>query len=399
MSGGSITNAYVGLRTDLFLAGSGDFRTDIRPLARAVSVRGTLWRSPLTYAYLLALVTPLALATILCFPLEGLWPFVAWVVALAAAGWLARQRGWVAAKAFDRALFRREPLSRLNPSLDHVICACDLQAAENVYFSGRFAYSYRLGWGVPGDLLLARAVQASAALPGAFAPTVLPLGRHRFGRAGATGAPRRLVLTDGGVYDNMGTQWSLNLASRVREGAAPQPPPHLVDEVVVVNASAGADVKERGSVTVPVLGELTSLLAVKDVLYDQTTAVRRRLLNARYVATRAGVTDPDVALRGGTVQIDASPYDLPEAFARGSDDLARRARAALAALTPAARQAWSDDAEANSRVKTTLSKIPADRAARLMRHAYVLTMVNMHVLHDYPLLDVPTVEDFGRLLR
>ena len=146
------------------------------------------------------------------------------------------------------------------------------------------------------------------------------------------------------------------------------------------------------------LGELTSLLAVKDVLYDQTTAVRRRLLDVRFRATRAGVEDTNVRLDGGMVQINRSPYELPRTFASGSDDLARRARSALDALTPGEEAAWAADAEANHRVKTALSKIPADRAARLLRHSYVLTMVNMHVLRDYPLLPIPTVAEFEKLV-
>ncbi len=151
--------------------------------------------------------------------------------------------------------------------------------------------------------------------------------------------------------------------------------------------------------TKPVLGELTTLLAVKDVLYDQTTSVRRRLLDVRFRATREGVKDGAVRLAGGMVQIDRSPYDLPRTFASGHDDMARRARAALDALAPDGETAWSAEAAANKGVKTSLSKIPADRAARLLRHSYVLTMVNMHVLLDYPLLPVPTVADFEKLVR
>jgi predicted acylesterase/phospholipase RssA len=399
VSGGSITNGWVGLKTDLYVAAAGDFRTDIAPLAAAVSTRGTVWAAPLTYAYLALMAAILVVATFLCFPLEGMAALGVWVVAIALVGWLARKRGWIAAKSFDRALFRKAELNRLNPNTDHVICACDLQTAESVYFSGRFVYSYRLGWGEPADLPLSRAVQASACLPGAFAPVVLPIDRHRFSRAGASDTPvSRMLLTDGGVYDNMGTEWPLNLRTRAREGAAPEPPPHLIDEVVVVNGSAAAGVNPRRSATTPVLGELTSLLAVKDVLYDQTTAVRRRLLDVRYRATRAGVTDPNVRLGGGTVQIDRSPFEVPRSFASGSDDIARRARTALDLLTPGEEAAWAAEAEANRRVKTALSKIPADRAARLMRHSYVLTMVNMHVLRDYPLLPIPTVADFERLV-
>lgn len=399
VSGGSITNGWVGLKTDLFLAGSGDFRSDVAPLAAAVSTKGTLWRAPLTYAYLALVVAVLVVATVACFPLEGLWPLAVWIVALAVVGWLLRQRGWIAARSLDRALFRGVDLARLNPTTDHVICSCDLQTAESVFFSGRFVYSYRLGWGEPGDLRLARAVGASACLPGAFAPVVLPIERHNFTLAGAGDDPlTRMLLTDGGVYDNMGTEWPLRLGARLREGGGPNPPPHMVDEVVVVNASAGLGVSRRTSVTTPILGEITSLLAVKDVLYDQTTSVRRRLLDVRFRATRAGVDDGAVRLAGGMVQIDRSPYDLPRDFASGHDELARRAGAALDLLTPGEEKAWKAEADANRSVKTALSKIPADRAARLMRHAYVLTMVNMHVLRDYPLLPVPSVAEFEKLV-
>jgi predicted acylesterase/phospholipase RssA len=392
VSGGSITNGWVGLKTDLYVAASGDFRSDIAPLAAAVSTKGTLWRAPLTYAYLALMVGILAVATWLCFPLGRLAALAVWVVALAVVGWLARRRSWVAARALDRALYRGAELSRLNPNTDHVICACDLQSAKAVFFSGRFIYWHPLGWGEPADLPLARAVQASACLPGAFAPVVLPIERHRFSLAGAGDDPlTRMLLTDGGVYDNMGTEWP---------GAAPEPPPHPVDEVVVVNGSAGVGerVNRRKSVTTPVLGELTALLAVKDVLYDQTTAVRRRLLDVRYRATRAGIRDDGVRLDGGTIQIDRTPYELPRTFVRGTDDLARRARAVLDLLTPDEEAAWVADAAANQGVKTALSKIPADRAARLLRHAYVLTMVNMHVLRDYPLLPIPTVAELEKLV-
>ena len=399
MSGGSITNGWVGLKTDLYVAASGDFRTDVAPLAAAVSTGGTLWSAPLTYAYLALMVAILAVATFLCFPLGGWAALAVWLVALLLVGWLARKRSWIAARAFDRALFHGAELSRLNLNTDHVICACDLQTAEDVYFSGRFVHSYRLGWGVPGGLRLARAVQASACLPGAFAPVVLPIERHQFSLAGAGDQQvTRMLLTDGGVYDNMGTEWPLNLRARARSGAAPDPPPHEVDEVVVVNGSAGAGINPRKSVTAPVLGELTSLLAVKDVLYDQTTAVRRRLLDVRFRATRAGVGDPNVRLDGGLVQIDRSPFELPRAFASGKDDMAERANRALDRLGRGEEAAWAADAEANRGVKTALSKIPSDRAARLLRHAYVLTMVNMHVLRDYPLLPIPTVADFEKLV-
>ena len=113
----------------------------------------------------------------------------------------------------------------------------------------------------------------------------------------------------------MGSEWLLNIQDRLREGT---PPARLkaVDEAIVANASAGDDIIDRRWVKTPFVGEIFSLLAVKDVMYRQTTAVRRRLLNVRYeiaqdrpIQTNASVLNE--ALPGTTIQIDRSPFKLP----------------------------------------------------------------------------------------
>ena len=91
----------------------------------------------------------------------------------------------------------------------------------------------------------------------------------------------------------------------------PTPAPHVCDELIVVNSSAAQGVRSRGSVDIPLLGELTELLAVKDVLYDQTTAVRRRWLNLRFQVARDANLPGVSRLAGTTVQIDRSPLALP----------------------------------------------------------------------------------------
>ena len=50
-------------------------------------------------------------------------------------------------------------------------------------------------------------------------------------------------------------------------------------------------------------------------------------------------------------------------------------------------------------VKTALSRIPVQRATSLLRHAYALTMVNSHILLDYPLRDIPDAARFEELVR
>lgn len=159
---------------------------------------------------------------------------------------------------------------------------------------------------------------------------------------------------------------------------------------------------------VPFAGEIFSLLAVKDVMYRQTTAVRRRLLNVRYRiaqdrhSIQADAQVLDDALRGTTIQINRSPFELLETFLNRNDNYADRARAAIDRLRQYtagnAEAYWEDEGDANSHVKTTLSRIDPSRAQSLIAHAYILTMVNSHVLLDYPLLAIPTQERFAWLL-
>lgn len=84
------------------------------------------------------------------------------------------------------------------------------------------------------------------------------------------------------------------------------------DELVVVNGSAGLGWTPRRSVRLPLIGEFTTLLAVKDVLYDQTTATRRRGLLRRFwlADMRPGARSPEPLLEGCMVQIDRSPFAL-----------------------------------------------------------------------------------------
>jgi hypothetical protein len=206
--------------------------------------------------------------------------------------------------------------------------------------------------------------------------------------------PRRFKLLDGGVYDNMASEWLLDIDRRRQDGTPPVPI-RPITEAIVVNASAGDEVIDRPWVKVPFVRELVSLLAVKDVMYQQTTAVRRRLLNVRYqiAQDKAKIRRPARVLQnrlaGTTVQIDRSPFEIPDDFRSGSDEFAARATAAIAWLGEANRERWAADAEANRRVKTTLSRIDPARAQSLIRHGYVLTMINCHVLLGYPLRDIP----------
>jgi hypothetical protein len=311
----------------------------------------------------------------------------------------------------DTTLFHGATLASIKSDIAHVFCATDLQMGQNVFFANSFVYSWRSGWGSPGTIRTAQVVQASAALPGAFSVVSFPL--HRFGLpedrvvADKRHPPTKFKLLDGGVYDNMGSEWLLNIRQHMTDGT---PPVTItpVDEAIVVNASAGDSFVERRWIKAPFIGEILSLLAVKDVMYRQTTAVRRRLLNVRYrIAQDRPSIPPNArilrdALRGSMIQIDRSPFALADEFRGFRDEMGDRAVVVVEALerdsaAVDARSYWTAEADANHTVKTTLSRVDPGRAASIIRHGYTLTMANCHVLLDYPLLAIPEPDRFASL--
>jgi hypothetical protein len=344
--------------------------------------------------------------------LAGVWflPVPIWlrialfVAGLPMLGLLAQLRGAVCGKAFARTLYKppgqRRPtrLREIKQTIDHVICATDLHAGEHVYFSGKFVCAYRFGFGQPGNLPLHTAVQCSAAFPGPLPARWLRTSRHRFREAQDADATkaRFLVLADGGVYDNMGDQWAQGVENRIERWPTLAAELEAPEELIVVNASAGLRFKSIASLRIPLIGELTTLLRDKDVLYDNGTSVRRAALVARFQLAEL----QQHGLRGALVHIPQSPYKVPNRFINDTRDPARaaRAKAALNALGQADESDWQKTADANRQVGTVLSALGTDTAARLMHHAYVLAMINLHVLLDYPLLSVPDRSSFRTLI-
>jgi hypothetical protein len=60
---------------------------------------------------------------------------------------------------------------------------------------------------------------------------------------------------------------------------------------------------------------------------------------------------------------------------------------------------WEDRAFQSARLPTTLSKLGRDTSARLIRHAFALTMAKLHILFDAPLVEVPSIEEVKRLME
>jgi hypothetical protein len=338
---------------------------------------------------------------------------------------VAARRSWVCEWAYERTFFNHDDgrptlLRDIGGELDHIFCATELQSSEQLYFAKDFVYGYRYGVGIPGGISLARTVQASACLPFAFTPRWFRRADHAFAFPRADVPPegdrakstRFVVLTDGGVYDNMGDEWALGFAGRKRSwpelAARGREPTHLI----VANASAGTGWAAFAPGAIPGWGEIAGMLRIKDVLYDQTTAPRRRALVAAFnqaaAAKAASAQAPAhevrarVGLLGALVDIGQSPFDVPKAFESDHawPDRADRAREALEALEELGdtEEAWRRQQRESAGIPTVLSRLGPERSARLLQHAYVLAAVNLRVILDFPLpRPLPSIESFQAL--
>ena len=391
-----------------------EFRSRVAsPLATLIANKGTLFAPLLSKVYVVILVITglLVLAIPAIVPVPWYVRILLWLAGLTVWGWFLAVRGRVCARAFNETLFspngRSTRLSDVQKDgLDHVICATEFRSAQQVYFAGDFIYSYALGHGVPAQLPLARAVQASAAFPGGFPPSTLSTRQHNFTGAppedegGPPAPPKDMILTDGGVYDNMGDQWASGFAERVRVCDKLRPGRTAPDRLVVVNASARVPWSPFRRRLMPLVGEFAALLRVNDIMYINTTNVRREVIVESF--------DPDdpsktSGLQSVLVQISQSPFRVAGKYERGTGPAAARAREVLEFLTAGpSREDWSEITKANSEVATSLSKFGPEVTARLLYHGYVVTMCNLHVFFgdEYPLFpEELAIERFRGLIR
>lgn len=412
VSGGSLTNGLVGQNVHFRETNGTEFRERVAsPLATQIAKRGTLFAPAISKIYVAALIVFGIAAVVVPWILPVPWylRLLSFLVFTTLWGWFFGIRGRMCARAFGVTLFspngRETSLADIKKKdLDHVICSTEFRSAEQVYFAGDFVYSYALGHGGPGGLSLASAVQSSAAFPGGFPPAVLSTRGLNFTGApppsagGPPEPPTEMVLTDGGVYDNMGEQWARGFVARIKRCPNLDTGRIAPNQLVVVNASARVPWIPFRRRFLPLVGELMALIRVNDVMYINTTNVRRQALVDSF-----NPADPTKAsaLPSALVQISQSPFVVADAFASGTTKVAERARKVQDFLNNGpSKDEWKKIASDNAAVGTSLNKFGTDVTARLIYQGYVVTMCNLYVLFgddfgiDYPL--IPTGLAFER---
>jgi predicted acylesterase/phospholipase RssA len=252
------------------------------------------------------------------------------------------------------------------PGVMHVLVATDLLSGEPMYFSSQFVYCRPYGWSPPEQIRTAEALYSSAAFPAVFPPKKLKLSRLNFQNGEMPGAlPRIVQLVDGGVYNNLGTDWFTVLEEHSGTsrpllwpfGALKVDRPRIeIKNVIVVNASAP-------SRRVQWLGPFT-LARIMSVLYDNTVRPRVRSL---------------LDEKRPLIDIDESPILLAKRLEGQEGDDGRRAEALVKRLEGRTDQFWADFSRDTAGTETKLSRAGRRTGARLMLHGYLSSLVLLHV--------------------
>ena len=170
---------------------------------------------------------------------------------------------------FGKVMLKDLPDARTPGNPKFIFYATNLQTGRSFRFRQDMLADYMLGVSSHTDVPLAFAVAASSAFPPIFSPIELETDPASWKQGGnlpnLDALRKKIVLTDGGVYDNLG------LESLVDN----------VDIVLVSDAGAPMEIEED-----PHGDYLRQLGRVRDILIDQTRALRKRWLITEFESGR-----------------------------------------------------------------------------------------------------------------
>jgi predicted acylesterase/phospholipase RssA len=280
------------------------------------------------------------------------------------------------------------PWKTASSSIIHVLCATELTSGEPIFLSSSWTYSPAYGKGNPVPSVAA-AVYSSAAFPLVFPPLRLPSKPIDFsGGSAENGPPSNLFLVDGGVHNNLGTDWMQHM---------PQ-----FEELPTDSKSAGkrTSVKSNGGwriivnatapprrmkiLRVPLLCMITSLYRISNILYDNTVQPRVDTLQSA-----------SSQLQGFYVlDIRTNAIDLVNTISKDKTVCQDRATSIRTALEEKAKGAgeadkyWSDIASGSAWISTRLSRVGQKKAANVVQHGYISAAVLFGLYSDHK-FDIP----------
>jgi len=204
------------------------------------------------------------------------------------------------AKKYDRKLFNGAKLADLpNDKADEgprfILYATNLQTGTNFRFSRPYLADWHLGIYEDDSIPIARAVAASSAFPPVLSPVILKTDPAKWTKGPPNDSlyqklRKRIVLTDGGVYDNMGLEAIWDRC-----------------EVVLVSDAGGPfAITEKQNAFWG-----SQLPRVRNIMMEQTRALRRRMVMIELTSGRKSG-----AFWGTKTKID--DFELADAMTKDS---------------------------------------------------------------------------------
>ena len=240
------------------------------------------------------------------------------------------------AQAYRKFLFGTKTLQDLPDTPRFVLNATNIQSGNLIRFSKPYIWDYRVGKVANPKIELAVAVGASSAFPPVLSPVTLQLKDSDFVPGSGADLQRppfttKLVLSDGGVYDNMGieTAWKQH-------------------ETILVSDAGGKLQPEED----PKGDWVRHSMRVLSVIDNQVRSLRKRQLIFAY----------QNGLRKGTywgIRTDIKDYKLPDAL-----------------------DAPIDQTQEIARTPTRLAKMPGRLQERLINWGYAVCDAGMRAHVD-----------------
>jgi predicted acylesterase/phospholipase RssA len=291
-----------------------------------------------------------------------------------------------------------------NEGVMHVLVATDLLSGEPLYFSREFIYCAPYGWSRPRDvknkIKTSVALYSSAAFPAVFPPRKIRLRTLNFQNGESSGdLPKTVRLVDGGVYNNLGTDW-FGVLEEQREpplwpfGEIEVIPPKVERQnVVVVNAGAPSSDINR-------LLPYKIIPRIMSVLYDNTVRPRIDTLRHQRLPLIDIAESPfrlAERLRNQLTAIrdtDAPGSTLGDEVKGAPNGALGRADALIKTLNGKTPEFWADLRHHTAGTATKLSRAGERAAARLMLHGYLSSLVLFHVVFGAKLPSVIRGEEY-----
>jgi len=282
VSGGSVTNGYVAQQCDLSSVTPEQFRELVRTMGRKVAHEG-LFRSPPVLVWLFSTTLILLVGAAVT-----VWAGTVVVRALAMATTLLlvasalHLRGAALSWALGWQFFRRDgrytKLEDLSArAVRHVIIATELSLGRPVFIESEWIHGPGMGhgYGKAGHVRLHRAVRWSCTVPLLLPPGLVrtnTLSPENAIRGANLNLPMSLSLVDGGVCNNLGTDYH-EIQSAFSFGTRPEEF-YKAPEAISVDCSGALGKISLKFIHIPLLSELLALPRNISILYQNTILPR-----------------------------------------------------------------------------------------------------------------------------